>query len=137
MWDFSVLSFYRCQKESMINLRDALSDASKDRRRRRNLVNLHITFLGWLVEFSGFFMILLGSFILGHGDSFTTLCLQMLTMTIYFNILPLVFLINDSYLKACIAESKFYVRISGSFKNQHQGQNKVAHREDEGINQSK
>ena len=84
----------------MLRLRKVLSDSAKDIRHRRNLINIHITFLGWLVEFKGFFLIMLGSFVLGSRSPLTTLFLQTLTIIIYFNILPLAFLINDPDIKA-------------------------------------
>ena len=103
----------------MVRLRDVLSDAAKDIRYRRNLINIHITFLGWIVEFSGYFIIVLGAFILGHSSSFTNLILQSLTISIYFNVLPLVFLINDSELKEKIAEHEYYLKILRYFNCQH------------------
>ena len=115
----------------MIKLRKILSDSSKNERHRHNLFNIHITFLGWLVEFVGIFVIILGSFILGHSSPFTTLILQTLTITIYFNILPLVFLINHSDLKSDIADSKYYYRILEFFNSQHHRENEVVLEDEE------
>ena len=49
------------------------------------MINLHIAVLGWLVELSGFLFIILGSFILGHGNVTITLTLQTFTMFMMFN----------------------------------------------------
>ena len=113
----------------MLRLRKVLSDSSKDIRHRRNLINIHITFLGWLVEFIGFFLIMLGSFVLGSRSPLTTLFLQTLTIIIYFNILPLAFLINDPDIKANMAETKNYLSILQFFNIQHN--NKIEALEDE------
>ena len=93
---------------SLKKLRKLLSDSSKHMRHRRFLINIHIAFLGWLIEFSGFFLLILGSFILGHGSALVTLILQTTTFFIYFNILPCIYLINDEDLKSSIAESRHY-----------------------------
>ena len=92
----------------MKKLRKLLSDQSKDIRHRRRLINIHIAMIGWATEFSGFLFIMLGSFILGHGNATATLILQTFTVFMIFNVLPWVYLINDEDLKATLAESKHY-----------------------------
>ena len=64
--------------------------------------------LGWLAEFLGFFLVILGSFILGNGSAIVTLILQSFTLFIFFNLLPWIYLINDSDFKANFAETKIY-----------------------------
>ena len=103
-----MLIFFRDHEASLKKLRKLLSDSSKNMRHRRFLINIHIAFLGWLIEFSGFFLVILGSFILGHGSAHVTLILQTITFFIYFNILPCIYLINDEDLKSSIAESSHY-----------------------------
>ena len=103
-----ILIFFRDHEASLKKLRKLLSDSSKNMRHRRFLINIHIAFLGWLVEFSGFFLLILGSFVLGHGNALVTLILQTITFFIYFNILPCIYLINDEDLKSSIAESSHY-----------------------------
>ena len=103
-----ILIFFRDHEASLKKLRKLLSDSSKNMRHRRFLINIHIAFLGWLIEFSGFFLVILGSFILGHGSAHVTLILQTITFFIYFNILPCIYLINDEDLKSSIAESSHY-----------------------------
>ena len=106
---------YRQHNESAIKLRKVLSKLHQDIRHRRNLINIHITILGWLVEFFGFFLIALGSFILGHGSSIRTLCLQAFTCLFYFVCLPCTILINDSDLKMTLAENQYYKNILSIF----------------------
>ena len=106
---------YRQHNESMIKLRKVLSKLHQDIRHRRKLINIHITILSWLVEFFGFFLIALGSFILGHGSSVRTLCLQAFTCLFYFVCLPCTILINDSDLKMTLAENKYYKNILSIF----------------------
>ena len=95
----------------MVRLRKLLPDSSKIRRHRRIVVNLQITFLAWLVEVFGFFLIFLGTFILGHENNVVNLSMQLLTVIVYFNIMPCIFLINDSDVKAQIIESDWYNRF--------------------------
>ena len=106
---------YRQHNESAVKLRKVLSKLHQDIRHRRNLINIHITILGWLVEFFGFFLIALGSFILGHGSSIRTLCLQAFTCLFYFVCLPCTILINDSDLKMTLAENQYYKNILSIF----------------------
>ena len=95
----------------MVKFRKLLADSSKARRHRRNVVNLQITFLAWLIEVIGFFIVFLGIFILGHENNIVNLSMQLLTMIVYFNVLPCIFLINDSDVKAQIVESNWYNRF--------------------------
>ena len=110
-WSLNFNLTFRREKESLMRLRELLSDKSKDERHRRNLISLHVTILHWIVEFSGFALILLGTFGLGHGSATITLILQTSTIFIFFNLLPMVFLVNDSDFKAEIAESTYYLQF--------------------------
>ena len=105
----------RTHKEQLVKLRKLLSESSKSLRHRRNLINIHITFLTWLVECIGFFFIVLGSAILGHNNSIATLSLQTLTLLFFFNIVPCTFLINKSDLKGTMADSKWYISFLNLF----------------------
>ena len=112
----------------MKKLRKLLSDQHKDIRHRRHMINLHIAVLGWLVELSGFFFIILGSYILGHGNLTITLTLQTFTIFMMFNILPCVYLINDESMKIKIAESQYYFNFLKIFNME---KNRIANAEDE------
>ena len=112
------MNFHRTHKESLKKLRKLLSDSSKDIRHRRHLIQIHVTILGWLTEFMGFLLIFLGSYILGHGDAVVTLILQSLTIFIYFLVVPCIYLINDSDLKANFAETKIYFNFLKLFKSE-------------------
>jgi hypothetical protein len=105
----------RTNKEQIVKLRKLLSETSKTTRHRRNLINIHITILNWLVELIGFFFLPLGSAILGHDNSIVTLSLQSLTILFFFNILPCTFLINKSELKGVMADSTWYVSFLSLF----------------------
>ena len=113
---FYPFNLYRTHRESLKKLRKVLSDSSKEIRHRRHLINIHIALLQWLTEFSAFFLIFLGSFILGHGNADVTMILQSFTIFICFNVLPCIYLINDSELKAEIAETKLYFNFLKVFK---------------------
>ena len=112
----------------MKKLKKLLSDQRKDIRHRRHMINLHIAVLGWLVELSGFFLVILGSFILGHGNVTITLTLQTFTMFMMFNILPCVYLINDESMKIRIAESRYYFNFLKIFNIE---KNRIANAENE------
>ena len=131
------MNFHRTHKESLKKLRKLLSDSSKDIRHRRHLIQIHVTILGWLTEFMGFVLIFLGSYILGHGDAVVTLILQSLTIFIYFHVVPCIYLINDSDLKANFAETKIYFNFLKLFKSErvdpmifedeNKNENQIAH----------
>ena len=106
----------------MVRLRQLLADSSKARRHRRNILNIQITILAWLVEFFGFFTIFLGSFILGHQNSIITMSLQTLTDFLYFIILPCILLINDPDFKTNIVESSCYTKLLNLFHCQYTNQ---------------
>ena len=107
----------------MEKLRKVLSEYDKNKRYRRHLINIHITFLGWVIEFSAFLLMVLGSFVLGHGSAYVTLALQTFTMTIYLVIIPCVYLISDSDLKGIISESKYYLLLIKIFHCHRNGPN--------------
>ena len=100
----------------MFRLRKLMAESTKDRRNRCNVLNIQITILAWFVEVIGFLGIVIGSFILGHGDLLVTFSLQTFSMSIYFIILPYIFLINEqSNLKSTIADSNFYRKLTERF----------------------
>ena len=95
----------------MVKLRKLLSSTSRSRRHRKNILNIQITILAWLVEFIGFLLVFLGSFILKRKDSIVTLSMQTFTFFVYFVIVPSVFLVNDPYIKGVIVESRWYIKL--------------------------
>lgn len=92
-----------------------LPDSSKNRRSRRNVLSINITILGWLVELLGFLTVAIGSFILGHENSYVTLIMQVLTMLFYDILLPCTILVNSSEVKDKIAESRLYLTLFNRF----------------------
>ena len=92
----------------MKTLKKLLSDSSKNRRGRRNILCIQITFFGWLVEVIAFLTFAVGAYIFGHGNSIITLSLQTLTMTFYSIFLPCTILINGNDVKAYIVETNWY-----------------------------
>ena len=99
----------------MIKLRKLLSSTSRSRRNRKNILNIQITILSWLVEFTGFLLVFLGSFILRRKDSIVTGSMQTFTFFVYFVMVPSVFLVNDPYIKGVIVESKWYIWLLDFF----------------------
>ena len=95
----------------MMKLKKILPDSSKNRRSRRIVLNIQITFLGWLIEVFGFLSIAVGLYIVGHGNATVTLVLQTFSMTLYGILLPWSVLINSSAVKDYIAESDWYPRF--------------------------
>ena len=100
----------------MKKLKKLLSKQAKDERHRRHQINIHIAILGWVSEFSGFFVVMLGSFILGHGSVIVTLTLQTISNFMLFIAVPFVYLINGDDMKVRIAESKNYFNFLRFFK---------------------
>ena len=88
-----------------------LSEESIGIRHRRSMISIHITVMHWLTEFLAFLVIVLGSFVFGHGNAILTLCLQTTSNFLFFNLLPCILLINHSDVKGRIAESEYYIRI--------------------------
>jgi len=95
----------------MLKFKKLLSDASRTYRHQRNVLNIMITMLAWLVEFIGGLTIFLGSFVFGHGNSVITLTLQTLTLVFYFDILPCTFLINDEEWKISMLDNYWYTQF--------------------------
>ena len=106
----------------MIKLRKLLSASSKERRHRRKLLNLQIMIISWLAEVFGFFVIILGVFILGHENNLITSSLQTVSFIIYFIIVPSVILLNSNQVKSAIVDSHLYLgfvdRFNRNFPNQ-------------------
>ena len=116
----------------MRKLKKLLSDQAKDIRHRRHQINIHITLLGWVVEFFSFLLIMLGSFVLGHGNATVTLSLQTLSLFMMFNVLPCVYLVNEGELKNRILESDYYLSFLRILKVD---KNIVTDEENEGCNE--
>ena len=100
----------------MKKLKKLISDQAKDIRHRRHQINIHITLLGWMAEFSAFLLIIIGSFILGHGNVVVTLTLQSFTIFMMFNVVPCVYLMNEDDFKNRILESIHYFNFLRLFK---------------------
>ena len=108
----------------MLKLKNLLSDTNRALRHQRNVLNLLITMLAWLVELFAGLTLVLGSFIFGHGNSIVTLVLQTLSLLFYFVILPCTFLINVDEWKEAILENKWYpqfIRVLDSYISSRAG----------------
>ena len=102
----------------MVTLKNILTDSSKARRHRSNLLNIQITMLAWLTEFMGFFAFLLGSFLVGQRNKPILFLLQLLSASLNFIILPSIFLISNSQLKSNILDSNWYLAFIHRFSPQ-------------------
>ena len=72
------------------------------------MLNIHITFFAWITEFIGFFFIFLGQFVLGHDNNLINYSLQTLTIMVYFNFLPCIFLLNTDEFKDFMTDNPYY-----------------------------
>ena len=99
----------------MKQLKKLLSHSAKVRRRQRTLLNISITTLAWLVEFLGFFLVFLGSFILGYDNAVVTLLLQVFSYAIYAIVCPSVLLVNSHDMKNKISADKIYQSFINRF----------------------
>ena len=99
--------FYRENEESLEKLRKLLTDAHKIRRRRRILLNIHITVIAWLVECLGSISVFLMIFLTPENG--TTRGLQFITGIMYFIVVPSVYLMNSSDVKSVIVDNRIYL----------------------------
>ena len=121
-----MFSINRQHKETMCKLKSLLSETNRALRHQRNILNLLITMLAWLVELFGGLTLVLGSFIFGHGNSIVTLFLQTLSLLFYFVVLPSTFLFNVDEWKEAILESRWYprlIKVIDSFTSSRTGPN--------------
>ena len=101
----------RDHEQDMVKLKKLLTESCKARRLRRIYLNIQITSLTWFVELLGFFVIILGSFIIGYTNTYLTLCFQTISECIYTAIVPGMYLVNDSSSKDKINDSSFYISL--------------------------
>ena len=116
----------RQHKETMRKIKSLLSETNRALRHQRNILNLLITMLAWLVELFGGLTLVLGSFIFGHRNSIVTLFLQTLSLLFYFVVLPSTFLFNVDEWKEAILESRWYprlIKVIDSFTSSRTGPN--------------
>ena len=121
-----MFSINRQHKETMRKIKSLLSETNRALRHQRNILNLLITMLAWLVELFGGLTLVLGSFIFGHGNSIVTLFLQTLSLLFYFVVLPSTFLFNVDEWKEAILESRWYprlIKVIDSFTSSRSGPN--------------
>ena len=121
-----MFSINRQHKETMRKIKSLLSETNRALRHQRNILNLLITMLAWLVELFGGLTLVLGSFIFGHGNSIVTLFLQTLSLLFYFVVLPSTFLFNVDEWKEAILESRWYprlIKVIDSFTSSRTGPN--------------
>ena len=108
---YKILDLIRDHEQDMVKLKKLLTESCKARRLRRIYLNIQITFLTWFVELSGFFVIILGSFIIGYTNTYLTLCFQTISECIYTAIVPGMYLVNSTSSKDQINDSSFYISL--------------------------
>lgn len=106
------MNIFRTHKSSMRNLRKLLSESTKVNRRRRMHLTIQITIMSWIVEILSFFVIFLGTFILGNKNSIVTLSLQTLTALCYLVVVPSMYLVSSSDIKTMVLSSKLYLAFN-------------------------
>ena len=91
----------RSQKNAMIAFRKSLKESAKIGRHRRNILNILLLIIAWLAETAGIWTLIIGKFILRNENSLATLCLQLTTNSIYFVIVPAIYLVDtDKIIKS-------------------------------------
>ena len=93
----------------MVKLRKLLTDSKQIRRRRRILLNIHITIIAWLLEILGSFVTYFMVFL--PPENGTTRGLHFITGVMYFIVVPSVYLMNSSDVKSVILDNKIYMAI--------------------------
>ena len=96
-----LLFFSRNQKNAMIVFRKSLKESAKIGRHRRNILNILLLIIAWLAETVGICTVIIGKIILRNEHSIATLCLQLMTNSIYFVIVPALYLVDtDKIIKS-------------------------------------
>ena len=95
----------------MVNLRNLLADDSKLRRNRRVLLNVHVSFIVWMLEFMLGFLVVLNFFVMPLNSSRGV---DIVSLIFYTIVVPGAYLINDSDLKSQIVDSKFYILFANT-----------------------
>ncbi len=91
-----------------------LSEKAKARRRKLSDVNIKVTFMIWLIEFVGSLLLPFIPKIFSHGQSGTAVGATV-TFSLYFVLLPLAYLMNNSDIKNAIVEENWLYAIRGIF----------------------
>ena len=91
-----------------------LSENAKARRRKVNDVNIKVTFMIWLIEFVGSFILIFIPKIVGHGQVGTGAG-AIFTVSLYFVLLPFTYLINSSDIKRTIVDESWFHAVRGIF----------------------
>ena len=85
----------------MIVFRKSLKESAKIGRHRRNILNILLLIIAWLAETVGICTVIIGKIILRNEHSIATLCLQLMTNSIYFVIVPALYLVDtDKIIKS-------------------------------------
>ena len=91
----------RSQKNAMIAFHKILKESAKIGRHRRNILNILLLIIAWLAETAGIWTLIIGKFILRNQNSLATLCLQLTTNSIFFVIVPAIYLVDtDKIVKS-------------------------------------
>ena len=107
-------SFRKDENNQVIN--KTFRESRLAKRHQRRMLNIQITFLAWLAEAFGFFFIVFGTYVLGHENNIATFSMQNITIFVYFNILPIILILNDLTSKDRILASTWYDRFLTTFR---------------------
>ena len=113
------------EKHTIQRLRKNLSNTAKSIRHRRSMVNIHITFLTWIIEVVSGLMVFVGIHLLGIENHIVTFSLHILGHVINFIILPAIYLVNNEDTKIEVIESRWYNSILDIFKCQYSNQTEI------------
>ena len=107
------VDFYRDNEESMVKLRKLLTDSRKIRRRRRILLNIHITIIAWLIEILGALTVFFMFFLPPEIGSVRGM--MYISSILYGIVVPSVYLMNNSEDKSVILDNKIYQAFVNQF----------------------
>ena len=91
-----------------------LTEKAKARRRKLNVVNIKVTFMIWLIEFVGSFILIFIPKIVGHGQVGTGAG-WIFCVSLYFVLLPFAYLINSTDIKQTIVDESWFYAVRGIF----------------------
>ena len=103
----------------MVRLRNLLPHDSKLRRNRRVLLNIHVSFFAWILEFILGVLGVLAFFFMPFNSSRVV---RVLLCALYSIFVPGAYLIQDSDLKTVIVESKFYILFANIVAHHYMNQ---------------
>ena len=124
----STLKKYIIIFRALVNAKSTkgLLDRHKTRRAQICQVNIKVNVIVWLVEFFGYATMAIDFLVVGSRSNAITGLLKILTMFVYFVVLPCTFLVNCSAGINTIVDENWFVAIARIFNPAQQKDKKTS-----------